>query len=428
MSPRGKNQLLFIAALVVLIASGVAAIVAISRFLAAQEWVAHSREVQSALGQVNTVVSRAGRTRTEYIDSGDPDHLHEYQAAIGQVSTPLQLLKKLTIDNPLQQAELLQLQGLVDERVSLMQQSVALRERNVSTLENQARNTQRIVSVAARMDTTIQTMQDEEQRLLDVRLRRTHQWEQFVAICLAASFLISSLLFVVNHNELNRELERRERAENSLRELSARTMHLQDEERRKFSRELHDSLGQYLAGIKMNLGILPKSKDQRATIDECAELADAALAECRTISHLLHPPMLDEAGFVSAAHWYVEGFSKRSGIPTKISLPSDLGRFSPACELAMFRVLQECLTNIHRHSQCTEAEIDFHAGLREMTLTVRDNGKGMTSEVLQRFNQGRNQLGVGLSGMRERLRELNGKLMISSNGQGTAVTASMPRV
>ena len=150
---------------------------------------------------------------------------------------------------------------------------------------------------------------------------------------------------------LNAELKAREQAEASLRTLSVRLLELQDQERRKFSRELHDSLGQYLVGAKMNLAMLGKSLPDNALIAECLKLLDQAMTETRTISHLLHPPLLDETGFASAARWYVEGFAKRSGIQTSLDMPEDLGRLPSSLELALFRVLQESLTNVHRHSK-----------------------------------------------------------------------------
>ncbi len=143
----------------------------------------------------------------------------------------------------------------------------------------------------------------------------------------------------------------------SLRNLTGRVLQLQDEERRRFSRELHDSLGQYLAAVKMNLHMFSNSQPGNKLLSEAIHLLDQSIAETRTISHLLHPPLLDEARFSSAAKWYLDGFAQRSGIAVKADLPNDLGRLPKPVELGLFRVLQESLTNIHRHSGSSRAEV-----------------------------------------------------------------------
>jgi two-component system, NarL family, sensor kinase len=206
-----------------------------------------------------------------------------------------------------------------------------------------------------------------------------------------------------------------------------RLLEVQDQERRKFSRELHDSLGQYLVSVKMNLTMLGNSMQANALITESTKLVDMAITETRTISHLLHPPLLDEAGFGSAARWYVEGFAKRSGIPTSLDIPESFGRLPESIELALFRVLQESLTNVHRHSKSPRADVSLRLSPQQVVLRVRDYGKGIPAEVLDRFQQNRAHGGVGLTGMRERIHELGGRLEMNSNGHGTEVLAVMPR-
>jgi signal transduction histidine kinase len=142
---------------------------------------------------------------------------------------------------------------------------------------------------------------------------------------------------------------------------------------------------------------------------------------------LLHPPLLDETGFASAARWYVEGFAKRSGIQTSLDVPENLGRLSEAVELALFRVLQESLTNVHRHSKSPRADVSLRLSTEQVVLRVRDYGKGIPPEVLDRFQQNRTHGGVGLTGMRERIHELGGKLEMNSDGGGTRVLAVVPR-
>src|SRR5258705_4360164 len=137
---------------------------------------------------------------------------------------------------------------------------------------------------------------------------------------------------------------------------------MKDQERARTARVFHDSLGQYLGTIKINLtGLAIRIGKPEPLLSECLEFVDTCLSETRTISHLLHPPLLDEAGFASAARWYVEGFSERSGIQTSLEMPEDLGRLSSSLELALFRVLQESLTNVHRHSKSRKAELSVAA-------------------------------------------------------------------
>jgi signal transduction histidine kinase len=426
MLPKTKSRLLFGSALGLLCVSGVATFVAMSHLQAAQEWVSHTREVQVALSEVNTIVSRAGRTRTEFVDSGDLNRLRDHQLALAEIPATLTLLKHLISDNPPQQKRVAELEKLVEQRVGLMRQSVALKQTGHSTLENQSRITKSIVSVASQMDGLIQQMQDQEQSLLELRIDRWRKGERLAAILLWSAFLIAGMFLIFHYRLLRRELHGRERAEASLRKLSARILQIQDDERRKFSRELHDSLGQYLAGAKMNLDSLAHTLPDNTVIADCSDLLEHAIKETRTISHLLHPPLLDEAGFASAARWYVEGFSKRSGIQTKLNISEPFDRLSPAVELAMFRVLQESLTNIHRHSRSSTSDIAVARGPRNVSLTIRDNGGGISSALLQRISTDGVHVGVGLAGMRERVRELGGRLEIHSDTTGTLVTAILP--
>jgi signal transduction histidine kinase len=192
-------------------------------------------------------------------------------------------------------------------------------------------------------------------------------------------------------------------------------MHAQDEERRRIARELHDSVGQYLAALKMSLTQLEKAKGCKIpeTFTECRELVDRCMNETRTLSYLLHPPLLDEIGFASAATSYVEEFARRSRIETDISL--DLPYRLPAdIEILLFRVLQESLTNIHRHSGSSRAEVRAGVHGETASLEIRDYGHGISQQVLEKFKTTGNGVGVGLTGIRERLREVDGKLDLSS--------------
>jgi PAS domain S-box-containing protein len=219
----------------------------------------------------------------------------------------------------------------------------------------------------------------------------------------------------------------RRNAEDALRTLSGRLLGIQDQERRRIARELHDSLGQYLAGLKIAIDMLSSRSPQKdPLLVECADILERAIAETRTLSHLLHPPLLDEAGFASAASWFVAGFSQRSGIPVSLDLPPDLQRLPDVIEIALFRVLQESLTNVHRHSRAKSAEISVDVDAEQVTIEIRDHGRGMPPHVIRQIEAETSKLGVGLAGMRERIHELGGRFVVSSDDRGTTVQASIP--
>lgn len=212
----------------------------------------------------------------------------------------------------------------------------------------------------------------------------------------------------------------------ALRHLSARVLTLQDAERRRIARELHDSLGQYLVGLKLNLDMLKQSPERPGLWSQSDELVERCVSEVRTLSYLLHPPMIDDVGLASAARWFVEGMGSRSGIKVSLDAPPDLQRLPPEVELVLFRVLQEGLTNVHRHSGATVAQVMIRNEPGYVTLQVMDNGCGIKTEMLTRFDQTGTGMGVGLSGMRERVRELGGSMQVESTQPGTSVRVAIP--
>lgn len=221
-------------------------------------------------------------------------------------------------------------------------------------------------------------------------------------------------LDVVNHN---------------LRELSARLMQLQDEERRRIARELHDSVGQTLAALSMNLSSVRGDMEQLAktmvALTDSETLVRDMVTEVRTISHLLHPPLLDELGLSSALRWYVDGFVQRSRIKVDLDMPEEFRRLSSEMETAIFRVVQESLTNIHRHSGSPAARIRVREREGKVIVDIEDRGKGIPPSKLQEMAAAGTP-GVGIRGMQERIRQLGGTLEISSGSGGTLVTVSLP--
>lgn len=231
------------------------------------------------------------------------------------------------------------------------------------------------------------------------------------------------------NSDLRREVTERLNAESSLRQLNQSVVKLQDEERRKIARELHDSAGQYLSAVTLTLGQLARrlaeSGDKnRQLVQEALDLVGDCIREVRTMSYLLHPPVLDDFGLASALRWYVEGFSQRSGITVRLDLAEELPRFSAEVETALFRIVQEGLTNVHRHSGGRQACVELKSSARQIYAIIADNGHGMTREVLSNVAKG--QGGVGLTGMYERVKKLGGTIEIVSSEVGTTVKAELP--
>ena len=228
---------------------------------------------------------------------------------------------------------------------------------------------------------------------------------------------------------LREEISVHRRTEEKLRELSLSVLRIQDEERRRVARDLHDTVGQTLTALKMTLSTLENAvaryPQTAVFFTELNGLADQALREIRTTSYLLHPPLLDESGFAAAASWYVDGFNKRSPIQVRLRLPEGI-RLPGSVEIVLFRVLQESLTNITKHAGSATVDVLLQIDQNVISLSVRDYGKGISAERLAIMNGSGSDVGVGIAGMRERLKELRGKLEIESDSTGTLLKASIP--
>jgi PAS domain S-box-containing protein len=224
-----------------------------------------------------------------------------------------------------------------------------------------------------------------------------------------------------------------EKAQESLRRLSGQLLQVQDDERRRLARELHDGAGQVLAALNMNLeslqeaikGKIPSGLGQR--LAESIRLVKQVIKETRTLSYLLHPPLLDEAGLRDALHWFVGGFIERSAIQTDLEISPNFSRLPNELEIAIFRIIQEALTNIHRHSASSKASIHLTASLNEILLTIADEGVGMAATITAEEQNRRKKLGVGVAGMRERVLQLGGRFEIIPGNPGTIIKAAFPK-
>jgi PAS domain S-box-containing protein len=234
---------------------------------------------------------------------------------------------------------------------------------------------------------------------------------------------------IIERTEAQRRLHD---SEKSLRQLSLRLLQTQDEERRRIGRDLHDSVGQSLVGLKMKVDSLKSTAERTQREDicdlaECSQMIEDAIKEVRTISYILFPPMLEELGLKSAIPWYLEGFTKRSGIKTSFEVSPEFDRIRGDLELALFRVLQESLTNVHRHSGSSTAIVQLYSNGPTVVLQVIDEGKGTLTKNLEGpAHDWMGAFGVGLRGMSERMRQLRGDLEIASTEAGTTITATLP--
>lgn len=275
------------------------------------------------------------------------------------------------------------------------------------------------------------------------RITRISDWLSTCAFLLAATVVVAigeadrrqRIRLRNAAGELEEKVQERtaelDRTNQSLRELTARLMNLQDEERRRIARELHDNAGQALAALAMNLDTVANDLQRvlrtASTVADSAGIVQQMSSDIRTMSYLLHPPLLDDAGLVPALQWFVHGFSERSKIAVELKCDENLGGLSKEVEIATFRLVQECLTNIHRHSHSATASIRVTQKDGQLSVDVKDLGKGISSEAREQMESG-GAPGVGIRGMRERVRQLGGKLEISSDGigTGTRIVARLP--
>ena len=426
MSSTGKANAALAAAVTLLILSSCAAYLAFARLRTSQEWVQHTRDVQRSLDQFSTTATRASRLRAEYVDSGDVSILQRQSQAVVEVRNALSAIQHLTADNVGQQRNFRKLAELTDQRIALMEKAIDLKRAGQSTPEGQAAILRQITATADMMDQVLQIMNDGEQGLLTNRQERERSSFTVIAGILVTSLFLALFLFLIHHQLLTDQVRERVRAEAAQRALSARLLTLQDEERRRFARELHDSVGQHLAAMKMGISLLQNKLPGDSMLQDCLNLLDDSIAETRTISHLLHPPLLDEAGLNSATRWFVEGFAQRSGVEVNLEIHDGEERLSDAIELVLFRVLQEGLTNVHRHSGAKQADVSLNIVGNNVILRVKDHGRGLPPDVLQNLREDGTGGGVGLAGMTERIREIGGQLEINSGDSGTEIVARVP--
>jgi signal transduction histidine kinase len=432
-----------------------------SAFVESEHWVSHTHEVETVIESMRADLFIAQESRPAQllaksndneksgnaIKDNDGNGQGRYAAAVQQLPKLEAELVRLTADNPSQQARLAELEPVLQRELAILQEShdlpvldlpshvlpshvlpnhVLPNHEQVTHGQDKEQESDRLTD---QMTKILGSMESEENRLLAQRVVISADSYRRMRIVLAVAFVAVMLFLLITFGRLLIELRNRIRAEAAVRRLSGRILQLQDMERRKVARELHDGVAQYFASSKMAVDCVlheeSLSEAQRKALSEAVELLEQGIAEARTLSYLLHPPLLDEIGFRPAAEWYIKGFSERSKINVRFVAPASLEAMNKDIELVLFRVLQEALTNIHRHAASATAEVRLYCSSGRVSMEVEDRGKGISRPLLDEFQRSTGT-GVGLAGMRERVGEFQGRLEITSEGRGTLLRVEIP--
>ncbi len=410
---------------------------ATASFAESAKWVAHTHQVETMFARIRSNLFASQDALVAESVTSDPSFHTLYTQSESALAADVAQVRELTADNPAQQSRLDNLEGLIKSRDAALTNLVSSTPASPTPPQPQTQQDAKRDRFMAGQAPTIQAlavldeMLADEERLLAQRNEESALTYMRARIALAAVYAIVVIVLFVYLRGLVTELRNRERAEEAVQRLSGRLLQLQDAERRKIARELHDSFGQTFAALKLNLDQVamdehPDSARSRSPVAEASQLLERCMIEARTLSHLLHPPLLDELGFVSAARAYIEGYSARCHVQVNLDLPNDLERLPEEIELTLFRALQESLTNIHRHSGSETVDIRLTRTANAVNLTVRDYGKGIPPDVAKSFANRTGAVGIGLAGMRERVRQLKGQLNIRPARPGTLLAVSLP--
>ncbi len=420
---------IFSCAVIVLVAIAIGADFVTERYASSEDWVSHTMQVSTWIIRLRSDIASAEAARLAFVSSRDPVELPLFDQSSHRIPVDLATLHLLNTDNPAQQRRIDRVRPLIEERLGLLTESINLAKQNsAGERVQQEKLTLSGAGLTKQLQAILDEAQSEEALLLQQREIISNKTYRFERVMLAGAFAVTIFILAATFWTLLMELKERRQAEAVVHQLSGRLLKIQDEERRRIARELHDSLGQLLTSLKMNLDHMRShpAGAQGELMQTSIELAQQSIDETRTLSYLLHPPLLDEFGFASAAKWYIDGFVKRSKIDVKFDIAKRFERMPDEIELALFRILQESLTNIHRHSGSKTAEIIAERTPARVTLRITDYGKGIAPELLAKFRRTRAGVGVGLAGMRERVEELGGKLDIRSEGRSTVLEVTIP--
>jgi signal transduction histidine kinase len=417
---------IFLSAIALLLFSAMTAGWTIYRLYESEQWVHHTFEVELHLGSVESNLSRAGRARTMYVTTGDPQALQEFAKARGAAFDDLSAVRSLTSDNAEQRDRSDQLETAMTARLAAVEKGIELAKSGNTDKLAQADLTAVIVEWANRTAAITEEMKQTEEALLKQRTEIAGNLFRLILVVLLLTFLLAVFLIWEHYSRLVQELNDRTLAEQRSRGLSLQVLRAQDEERRRIARDLHDGLGQSLAAARIISESYLQSHPNEEAIIELNTILDDSLNGARNLSYLLHPPLLDEIGLASAIEWFVEGYAKRTGINVSFEVKGTTRRLPQVTELTLFRILQESLTNIQRHAKAPGAEVALRYDNDHVGLRVRDHGMGIAPERLHEINDRGPQLGFGLTGMKHRVQEQSGTFALTSGGSGTTIEVKLP--
>jgi len=428
MEQRHTPRLIFISALVLLLFSGMFSGWAIYRLYQGDQWVHHTYDVELNLASIESALSTAGRSRTKFLESSDPQYLETFARARTETLADLARVRGLVADNQDQVARSYRLESSINGRLAALEKGIELAKTRPTDKAAQADLTGLLTEWAIQTSAVSGEMNAAENILLEQRSRITGRRLDLIAAALAFMFLLAVVLIWEHYRRLAAELKRRVLAEQNARNLSTQVLRVQDDERRRISRELHDGLGQNLIAAKMIADSFATKPPTQDVIAQLNSILEGTVSSVRSISYLLYPPLLDEIGLTSAAGWLIDGLSKRSDIRVKLEIGGAKRRLPPGVEVTLFRILQESLANIQRHARASEADILLNFEADRVLLRICDHGVGISAEKLRELEERASYAGIGLAGMKQRAQEQGGTFRLSSSPNGTTIEVEVPTV
>jgi signal transduction histidine kinase len=428
MEQRHTPRLIFSSALVLLLFSGMFSGWAIYRLYQGDQWVHHTYDVELTLASIESDLSTAGRSRTKFFESSDPQYLEAFARARAETLADLARVRVLVADNQDQIARSYRLESAINGRLAAVEKGIELAKTHPTDKVSQADLTTLLTEWAIQTSAVSNEMNRAENILLEQRSRITGRRFDLIAAALAFMFLLAVFLIWEHYRRLAGELKRRVLAEQNARNLSTQVLRVQDDERRRISRELHDGLGQNLIAAKMIADSFSTKPPTQEVITQLNSILEGTVSSVRSMSYLLYPPLLDEIGLTSAAEWLIDGLSKRSDILVKLEIGGAKRRLPPGVEVTLFRILQESLANIQRHARASRADIVLNFEADRVLLRICDHGVGISAEKLREIEERASYAGIGLAGMKQRAQEQGGTFRLSSNPNGTTIEVEVPTV
>jgi signal transduction histidine kinase len=428
MEPRHTPRLIFTSALVLLLVSGMFSGWAIYRLYQGDQWVHHTYDIELTLASIESDLSTAGRSRTKFFESSDPRYLETFAQARTETLADLARLRALVADNQDQVARSLRLESAINGRLAAIGRGLELAKTRPTDKVSQADLNTLLTEWAIQTSAVSDEMNRAEDILLQQRSRITGRRFDLIAAALALMFLLSVFLIWEHYRRLRGELKRRILAEQNARNLSTQVLRVQDDERRRISRELHDGLGQNLIAAKMIADSFATKPPTQGVITQLNSILEGTVSSVRSISYLLYPPLLDEIGLTSAAEWLIDGLSKRSDIRVTLEIKGAKRRLPAGVEVTLFRILQESLANIQRHAHASKADVALNFRADRVLLRICDHGVGISAEKLRELEERASYAGIGLAGMKQRAQEQGGTFRLSSSPNGTTIEVEVPTV